>query len=57
MLGSRFLISDRNFCQCIQNVLCYGRESDIDNGKQYKFVCITTNHPDTKGRLYRLGLS
>ena len=23
-------------------------ESDNDNGKQYKYVCITTNQPDTK---------
>jgi len=24
------------------------RESDIDHGKWYKYVCITTNQPDAK---------
>ena len=26
----------------------FNRESDNDNGKQYKYVCISTNQPDTK---------
>jgi len=28
--------------------MCSIWETDSDNGKSHKYVCITTNHPDTK---------